>query len=155
MKRQLSLAFILSWVSIFAAPLANGAVFSCDETGVLAAIATGGGPHSFSCAGETTVATTATIAVTHDVVLDGEGLLVLDGNGSHGVLQIEAGVTAELRGIHVTNGNRTGDGGGIRNGSSDVIPIGGALTLIGCSVTDNAAGGDGRAIRLIRRRTER
>jgi hypothetical protein len=147
MNSNVTRCLLLLVVSLLAGSSADASVFPCDEAGVLAAISAAGGVHTFSCGGPTTVVTGATIAVSNDVVLDGEGLLTLDGNASHGVLQIEAGVTAELRGLHVTNGLRAGDGGGIRNGSTDAVPMGGTLTLVGCSVTGNAAqGGDGGGI---------
>jgi len=134
---------------LFSGGHAKGAVFPCDEAGVVAAIAAGGGPHTFSCGAATTVVTSSTIVLDQDVVLDGEGLLTLDGNATHGVLQVASGVTTELRRLHVANGLRAGDdGGGIRNGSLDAIPVGGVLTLSECSVTNSAAQGGGGVANL-------
>ena len=54
---------------------AHAAVLSCDEPGVLAALAAGGGPHTFSCPGPTTIVTSAELVITQSVELDGSGLL--------------------------------------------------------------------------------
>jgi hypothetical protein len=53
---------------------AGAAVFSCDDPGVQTAAATGGGPHTFSCAGPTTVIVSGALAVFASVILDGVNL---------------------------------------------------------------------------------
>lgn len=79
-------------------------VFSCNEQGIRDAIAVGGGPHAFDCAGPQTVITGAEIEIANNVILDGEGNLTVDGNGSHRVFSVPDDVTAELRRFTVTNG---------------------------------------------------
>jgi len=103
----------------------------CTEQGIRDAIASGGGPYTFDCAGPTVVTTQATIIIYNDAVLDGEGNLTVDGNDSHGVFGVSSGVTAELRGFTVTGGYVAGDGGGIANS--------GTLTLTNSTVSGNTA----------------
>ncbi|MBW2380309.1 MAG: hypothetical protein JRG70_12295, partial [Deltaproteobacteria bacterium] len=121
-------------------------VFPCTEQGIREAIARGEGPIYFDCDGPTTVATEAEIVINNDVILDGEGNLIVDGgsaaplapsevapkvNGAHRVFSIPEGVTAELIGFTVTGGATDGDGGGILNA--------GAFTLTSSTVTANTA----------------
>jgi hypothetical protein len=62
-----------------------GAVFSCDEAGLDAAIAAAEdaispdpGPHTFSCAGPSVIPVTTTKFVHADITLDGGGLVTFD-----------------------------------------------------------------------------
>ncbi len=137
--------------------------FSCTEQGIRDAIAVGGGPHTFDCGAPTTVVTQATIEIDNDVILNGEGNLMIDGNDDHTVLSVELLTRAELHGLTITggasgnlgagirsygrltltnsrvSGNRTefGTGGGIWNWSS------GTLTVTNSTVSGNTAGGSG------------
>lgn len=112
----------------------QGTLCRCTEAGVRSAIAAGGGPYTFDCAGLQTVVTEAEIVIGSDVVLDGEGQLVLDGNFGHRVLSVQDAVTAELRGIEVIQGNdSTNRAGGILND--------GTLTLTDSGVSANVGGG--------------
>jgi hypothetical protein len=113
--------------------------FACNEQGIRDAIAQGGGPHAFACVGPTTVTTDAEIVIDNDVVLDGVGNLTVDGNGTHRVLSLPPGVTAELRRFTVTRGGGPVVGAGIRNE--------GTLTVTDSTVTKNEADGDGGGIR--------
>ena len=112
----------------------TGQEFPCTEQGIRDAIALGGGPHTFSCDGPTTVVTEAEISIDNNFILDGEGNLTVDGNGDHRVFSIAEGATAELDGLGVSGG-RSGNGGGIFNL--------GALTLTGSTVFGNAANSGG------------
>jgi hypothetical protein len=87
---------------------ASAGVFPCTQQGILGAIATGGGPHTFTCAGPMTVPTTAEIVIDNNVILDGEGNLTVDGGETHRVFFVNLGVTAELRGMTVSGGNGQG-----------------------------------------------
>jgi hypothetical protein len=75
--------------------------FPCTEQGILDAIAAGGGPHFFDCAGPTTINTSGYIDIDNDVVLDAEGNITLDGGGTHGLIAVPPGVTAELIGFTI------------------------------------------------------
>ena len=115
--------------------------FACSEQGVRDAVALGGGPHTFDCGTPTVVTTQAEVMVDNDVVLDGEGLLTLDGNSDHRLLSVAPGITAEILGFTVTNGvtqTPNGFGGGILNY--------GILTLRDTTVSDNEASDFGGGI---------
>ena len=75
---------------------ARAGVFTCDEAGILAAIAAGGGPHTFACAGPTTVISSAEIVIDNDVILDGERNLTVDGGDAHRVFSVSSGIIAVL-----------------------------------------------------------
>ncbi len=107
----------------------DGTVCPCSEGGILAAIAAGGGPYTFSCDGPTPVILAAEIEIDNDVVLDGEGNLTLDGSMVDLMLRVSLGVTATLSGITIKAGNA-----GIIND--------GSLNLAGVIITDLACGGD-------------
>jgi len=110
-------------------PIAS--VFPCSEQGIRDAIAAGGGPHGFDCAGEATVMTETQIEIDNDVILDGQGRLAINGNRAHRVFFVPASVTAELRRLTVSGGATNFVGGGIRNY--------GDLTLTRCVVSENSA----------------
>ena len=108
--------------------------FPCSEQGIRDAIAEGGGPHAFDCDGLTTVTTEAEIAIDNNVILDGLGTLIVDGNESHPVFSVQEGVIAELRRFTITGGATIPDveeGGGIRNH--------GTLTVTDSTVSGNTA----------------
>ena len=105
----------------------------CSEGGIRAAVDVGLGRYSFDCDGPTTVVTRAEIVIDRDVTLDGEGKLTVDGNQSHRVFSVTRGVTAELIGLTVANGQEADEhGGGIRNA--------GTLTLTNSTVSGSSAG---------------
>jgi hypothetical protein len=69
--------------TMLAAP-SSGAVFSCDEAGLDAAIRAGGpGPHTFNCAGPTVIPVTSNKNLLGDITLDGGGLVTFDGGGGN------------------------------------------------------------------------
>lgn len=125
-------------------------VFACTEQGIREAIAYGGGPNFFDCDGPTHVPTAAEIVIDNDVVLDGEGNMIVDAggggaggagfaagevapkaNGPHRVFSIPEGVTAELIGFTITGGVTAEAGGGILNE--------GTFSLAASTVTGNHA----------------
>ncbi len=137
--------------------------FPCTETGILDAIALGGGPHTFDCNGPATVVTQAEIVVDTQVSLDGEGDLTVRGSGSHRIFSVPAGVAAELVGVHLTNG-AADYGGGLHNqGSATLIDVrvasnqasqagggiysgpGSELNLDGVTIEDNSTSGPSEA----------
>jgi len=137
----------------------EGNVCSCNEAGIRAAIAEGGGPFTFDCVGPTSVVTQAEIIIDNDVILDGEGNLTVDGGAGfvdprHRVFSVSEGVTAELRGLTVTGGYagdttgawepRSTCGGGVAN--RGVLTINGAVISNNFSewtVMSTGAGGGG------------
>jgi len=154
-------ALLIAAIAVLAAGSTGAAVYPCTEAGLDAAIAAGGGPHTFSCAGATTVTTSAEKLLTKDLILDGEGNLVVDAGGHHTVFVV-ASAAVELRGLTVTGGATSlAGGGGILNlgtltlrqsivsaneslAASDGgggINNFGTLTLIDTVVSDNDASG--------------
>jgi len=135
---------------------ACGTVFPCTEPGIRDAIAVGGGPFTFACAGPTTIETSGTIPIDHSVILDGEGNLTIDGMGTHLVLSVLR-VEAQLANMTVTGGYSDSYEGaaGIENAGTLVLTSvsvtgnmgtaagailnDGSLTLIGSTVSDNEA----------------
>ncbi len=100
--------------------------FACSEQGILDAIASGGGPHFFDCAGPTTVTTLADIVIDNDVILDGEGNLAVEGlDPQGGTFSVLPGVVSELLELRIATRGES-PGRAIRNE--------GSLTLIDCIV---------------------
>jgi hypothetical protein len=141
-----------------------GSVLPCSEQGIRNAIAAGGDePYRFDCGGPTRVVTEAEIAIDNDVILDGEGNLIADGNNhpilEHTVFNVFEGVTAELRGFSLVGGSIgisnagmlgltncmvSGNTGGITNGYFNIDQasgVPGTMTLTNSTVSGN--GGDG------------
>jgi len=125
---------LLSSTLLLLAPSALALDFACTEAGFRAAVTIGGGPHLIDCQQSTTVALLAEIAIDNDVIIDGQGLLTLDGVAALRPIRIVPGVTVELRNLTITRGVAAA-GGGIRNE--------GTLTLVGVTVQGNRAGRGG------------
>ena len=134
---------------------AHATAFSCDEAGLDAALAAGGGPHTFNCAGPATITTTATKTVAASVILDGEGDLTISGNNTHGVFFVDTGVTFEVRNLTIADG-AAAYGGGIYNLGDTTVADGtisansaavngggiyssGSITITGSTVNGNSA----------------
>ena len=153
--------------STYVVRILRASVFACTEQGIRDAIAYGGGPNYFDCDGPTHVPTAAEIAIDNDVILDGEGNMIVDAggggggtggaggdgdggarfmpaevapkaNGPHRVFSIPEGVTAELIGFTMSGGSTPEAGGGILNA--------GTLSLTNSTVTGNTTGGSGGGI---------
>jgi hypothetical protein len=96
-----------------------------------------------------TVVTGTEIVIDNDVILDGGGDLIVDGDQGHRVFLVAEGVTAELRRLTVTRGSASGGG----------VASEGTLTIRGCVISNNAAGsptgdiGDGGGILNARQMT--
>jgi len=113
---------------------AVGDAFPCTEQGIVDAIAEGGGPHTFACGGPTTVTTEVEIIINNDVILDGAGDLIVDGDEDHRVFRIAEDVNAELRGFTISGGQCMGEpfdciGSAIRNS--------GTMTLTDSTLSNN------------------
>ena len=110
-------------------------VLPCTEQGIRNAVAAGEGPYTFDCDGETRVVTKAEIIIDKDVILEGGGEMIVDGDYDHRVFSIVQGTTVELSGFVITAGVATEgredlpDGAGIFNR--------GTLKLSDCIVEGN------------------
>jgi len=117
--------------------LLETSVLPCTDEGIRNAVAAGGGPYTFECDGSTRVVAQAEIVINNDVILDGEGNLIVDGPEEGGsffeasVLHVNEGVTAELYGVAVVDSGFRG------------IVNEGTLTLANVIVSGNAGGGLG------------
>ncbi len=105
----------------------------CSELGIRAAASAGGGPYTFACEGVQRVVTRSTIIIERDVILDGEGKLIVDGNENHRVFDIpEPKARVTLSGMSIVRGSEAnGNGGGISNG--------GQLIVERCTLSENSA----------------
>jgi hypothetical protein len=83
-------------------------VLPCTEQGIRNAAAAGDGPYTFDCDGLQTIVTAAVITIDTDVVLDGEGLVKLDGSNEHQLFAVAEGVVAALQGFTLTRGAENG-----------------------------------------------
>ena len=123
------------------------AEFGCTEQGIRDAVELGGGPHTFDCNGPTEVTTEAVIWIGRDVILDGEGQLTVNGNGTHRIFFVRephvALIDAELHGFKLTGGNGTGV---VAGGNGGAILNAGTLTLIDTAVSQNTANDAGGGI---------
>jgi hypothetical protein len=110
-----------------------GSVLPCTEQGIRNAIAAGGGPYTFDCDGPTTVTTAAEIVIDNDVILDGEGNLIVDGGEiTMPCSRCRRGVAATLHRMKIQRGyNSKGNGAGIETA--------GTLTLNEVTVSSNTA----------------
>lgn len=107
----------------------SGQTYPCTEQGIRNAIAAGGGPHTFACSGPTRVTTSADILIDNDVILDGGGDLILDGNDDHRVFEVANDTSVELRGMTITRAS-SDEGAGVFMGAGSVV------TLTGCSINE-------------------
>jgi hypothetical protein len=81
-------------------------VCACNEAGILAAIAEGGGPFTFDCDGPQTVVSDVRFYIDKDVILYGESnLTVQTSTRGPDVFEIKDGVNAELHGFSITGGS--------------------------------------------------
>ena len=100
------------------------------------AIEVGGGPHTFACDAPTVVTTEATLEIDNDVILDGEGNLIVDGNESHQVFSVRRGIAAELLNLTVTRGYAVVAGAGIWGYDASRPVEGGDLWLSSLGLID-------------------
>lgn len=107
-------------------------VFPCSEQGLVDAVAQGGGPLTFECQGPTTIATTSTIAIDTDTILDGRGDVTIDAGGTHSAVEV-VDANVELRGLSIEGGF----GGQGSFGSASAIVNAGHLTLRDVEVSNN------------------
>ena len=120
----------------------RSSVVPCTEQGIRNAITAGGGPYAFDCDGPTVVTTRGEIIIDNDVVLDGDGNIVVHGNDAHRVFSVLEGVSVEIHGFRVTGGAATRR---IDDQSCGGLANAGTLMLANSVVSGNtaAAGGGG------------
>ncbi|NNF69799.1 MAG: hypothetical protein HKN01_08525, partial [Acidimicrobiia bacterium] len=137
--RTTALALVLVAAMVLVPAPALATEYSCDETGLNAALSAGGGPHTFDCATPTTLVIPVK-TVQKDVILDFEGNLLLSGGGTNQIFRVNPGVSLEVHNTTITDGNGF-DGGAIEVGASNEAPA--FLTLVGVEMRNNRGNGGG------------
>jgi hypothetical protein len=126
------------------AVVGDGGPASCTEAALRAAAAAGG-VITFACgAAPQTIAVTAPIVVTAATVLDGGGLITLDGGGATRILYLDSGydqptprLTVQRLGFR--RGQAPATGADTAQGGGAIYRDGGSLTVIDCAFDDNHA----------------
>ena len=113
----------------------TGTVLPCTEQGIRNAVAAGGGPYTFNCDAETRIVTQGEIVIDEDVILDGGGEMIVDGDRDHRVFSIAQGATVELGGFGITRGWATDGRADFPEGAG--IANHGTLKLADCFLEDN------------------
>ncbi|MCA9663882.1 MAG: hypothetical protein KC486_36490, partial [Myxococcales bacterium] len=131
----------------------DGTPGSCTEAALASAVA-GGGAVVFDCGDAPhTITLSAAIAVTADVVIDGDDRITLAGAGADRLLEIETGnfeaLTPHLtvQRLHFTGGRASGTaiplGTDVDGGGGAIYLHGGSLTVLDSSFTGNACALEG------------
>jgi len=110
-------------------------VMPCSEQGIRNAVAAGGGPYTFDCDSETRIVTKGEILIDKDVILEGGGEMIVDGDRNHRVFSIAQGATVELGGFVITRGVATDGRQDVPEGAG--IANHGTLKLADCALEDN------------------
>jgi len=130
----------------------DGTPALCTESALAAAVAAGG-VVTFDCgAAPVTIPVTAEIVVAADTILDGGGLVTLDGGGATRIMAIHA--TFDVAGPYLTvqrlafaNGRASGTatplGTDLDGGGGAIFHEGGTVTAIDCTFTANHAADTG------------
>ena len=139
-------------------------VTTCDEASFDDALATvqltGGGAITFDCGG--TIILTGQKEIASGVTIIGRGAIIIDGNNSTRLFQVNIGAALELNGVTLQNGNSQKSSAwaiinsgtlnitsstisGISTSDNGAILNGGALTITSSTISDNR-GGNGGAI---------
>lgn len=113
---------------------AAGEVTECTEAALRAALE-GGGQVSIVCSG--VIPLTSQLEITEDTRIT--GFVTLDGQGMTRLIHVSAGVTVDLVGLTLVNGNGNGGNGG-------AIYNEGTLTLASLDFSDNFSAQQGGAI---------
>jgi hypothetical protein len=130
----------------------TGTPASCTETSLAAALAAGG-VITFECgAAPVSIPITSPKPIVHDTVLDGNGLVTLDGGGTTRILSVpssfELGTpTLTVQRLGFTRGNSASVAGDDTDRSGGAIWLrGGSLHVVACSFTDNHAPASGQDV---------
>ncbi|RLB56278.1 MAG: hypothetical protein DRI90_18790, partial [Deltaproteobacteria bacterium] len=121
----------------------DGTPQSCTAEALQSAVS-GGGDVSFDCGAQPVVIAVASqIQIDADTIIDGGGLVTLDGGGASRLLSVDNHVSLTViglsfsKGFATTTGNDQQSGGAIRGGWS------GAVAVFDCRFVDNSAGDEG------------
>jgi hypothetical protein len=126
----------LALAILLAAVEARGdAIFSgCSQSALIKAIATGG---TVNYTQDCSLTLTNTIQITNSVIIDAAGHAAsISGNNATRIFNIAPGVEVTLRGLTLTSGRATNNGGSAIFINSDAT-----VTLVGCVLSANAVFG--------------
>lgn len=129
-----------------ASVVGNGTAASCTETALKAAISSGG--HiTFSCgASPVTIAVTSEITVPKNTVIDGSGLIALDGGGKNRILVAAMNRSLSVRNMRFVNGVASQDMTGAGIGGAVSGPYLNKIEVINSIFEGNSAGRGGGAV---------
>jgi Right handed beta helix region len=136
-------------VSSPTATVGTGTAASCTAAALQTA-ATAGGTIVFSCgSAPVTIAVAQTITIPNETVIDGGGLVTLDGGGSARILYLDSSYNATtprltVQNLAFTNGMGPGSGDDTARGGGAIYRNGGSLTVIDSQFDDNHAGATGQ-----------
>jgi len=141
----------LSFATLVSLPaFGSGTVTNCTEANLRAALA-GGGTVVFACSGDLVISNRLVIA-TNTLILGTGHNVTIDGGNSVQLFQVNANVTLEIHDLILANGSSIGTNGvsgsqptsGGPGFGGGILNSGGAVTLIGCTLTNlTAIGGNG------------
>jgi hypothetical protein len=126
----------------------DGTAASCDEAALVASVAAGG-VITFNCPDDHTITVTASLKINNDVVLDGGGKVTLSGGGAVRIINMDTG-NYEATGPNLTvqrlgfvDGKASGTQGPLGSdtdgGGGAIYYLGGSVTAIDCTFTNNEA----------------
>ncbi len=123
----ITLCIFLTHLSLYAAPdnfvVGDGTPASCTEP-LFAAALVEGGLITFDCGGQPLLLrVTYRHSAEKDVVIDGGGLITLDGQGETGILESADGISVTLRDIGFYNGFSDDEGGAVHIGRVNTLHL--------------------------------
>ncbi|MBL8094352.1 MAG: hypothetical protein JNL73_09285 [Anaerolineales bacterium] len=101
---------------------AAGVVTTCTDSGLRAAVATGG-LITFACGGPATIVLAGPITFTQNTTLDGGGLITLSGNNLTGLLVSNNNLSITLRDLTLRDARSTDQGAGFKVGFYNTLTI--------------------------------
>ncbi|MEZ4366770.1 MAG: right-handed parallel beta-helix repeat-containing protein [Kofleriaceae bacterium] len=129
----------------------DGAAASCTAAALRAAVAAGG-VVTFACGAQpVTIAIDDTVVATVDTVVDGGGLITLDGGGQRRILLLDSGYDVAtprlvVQGLRFWRGQAPAVGDDTAQGGGAIYRDGGSLTVIDSIFDDNGAPGAGQDV---------
>ncbi len=132
----------------------NGTPASCTEAALDAALADTGAPAiTFDCGpAPHTIVVTSEKAITRDLVIDGGGLITLDGGGTTRILKLDSFFDRDsplltLQFLNLVNGSTAHlPGTDVDSGGAAVFRLGGSLVILDCIFQDNSGPGTGQDV---------
>jgi hypothetical protein len=131
----------------------TGTAGSCTEAAFASALAAGG-TITFDCGtAPVSILMTQQHLVTTNTVIDGGGLVTLDGGGAHGILAIRTyynvtTLSLTVQNITLTHGHTTDvvNTTGLDSGGAAIFRLGGTLTVINSTLNDNHGPSSGQDV---------